>query len=71
MTADYSFESWDDCIKMYGLQKIMKEIFEEDINSEILNETIIFKKFQQVVKGGKKMNIFILCIKVMKGFVCV
>ncbi len=68
MTADYSFNSFDEFIKEYGLSKIMDELFEEDISVTLLNETVLFKNYKKVLVKEKENEDFKIMYKIDKDF---
>ncbi|MDQ2087847.1 hypothetical protein RBH29_15555 [Herbivorax sp. ANBcel31] len=68
MTADYSFKSFDDFIKEYGLGKIMNELFEEYINSGLLSETVIFKNYKKILLEGRDNEDFKIMYKIDQDF---
>ncbi|MGX8796056.1 hypothetical protein ACR6HW_08225 [Fusibacter sp. JL298sf-3] len=58
LTADYHFNSVDDFIKKYSLKSIMRELYEEDTQSESLYEELIYKKYAQTLDDGKDNEYF-------------
>ncbi len=58
LTADYDFESVDDFIKKYSFSKIMNELFEENIQSESLNDTLLYEKYKQINVDGNENEHF-------------
>lgn len=68
MTADYSFKSFDDFIKKYGLSKTMDELFEEYINSTSLSETDLFKNYKKTLVEEKENEDFKIMYKIDQEF---
>lgn len=68
MTADNSFMSINEFIEEYGLIKIMAELYEEEISTRSINESVLFENYKKISSGKKDNDDFKIVYKIDQDY---
>ncbi|VBB05624.1 Hypothetical protein LUCI_0834 [Lucifera butyrica] len=64
LTVDYNFSSDSDFKKHYGMDTIMKELFDEEVEKSDFESTQIYQKYLEVKKTGEDNEFFQVMYKI-------
>jgi hypothetical protein len=63
LTSEYGFDSLMDFRKHFGDTYIMKELFDESIEQGRLEDSMIYKKYEEILESGKDNEMFSIMYK--------
>ena len=60
------FQLIDEFIDYYGIMRIMKDIYDEDINQNNLENSLLYNSYIEVCSSGKDSSLFKVAYKIKK-----
>lgn len=68
LTADYDFKSINEMTEKYGIKYLMKKLFDEDVHVDKLEDSLVYKMYDQILREGKENDYFKTVYKVDDEF---
>lgn len=69
ITSEHDFTSLKSFRKHFGDVYIMQELFDETINQDSLNDSLLFKKYEEILENGKDNEMFSMMYKLKNDLV--
>ncbi|HEX3045562.1 MAG TPA: hypothetical protein VHY08_12455 [Bacillota bacterium] len=69
LTSDYEFDSVDGLRNHFGDTYIMKELFDENIDQDKFEKSLLYRKYQEILDTGKDNELFCLMYKIENDLV--
>lgn len=63
LTSEYDFNSLKDFREHFGDKYIMKELFDESIDQDSLEGSMLYKKYEEILENGKDNEMFSMMYK--------
>lgn len=68
LTADYEFATVEEFVNKYGIKTIMFELFEDQIEDEVITNDKLYAEYLNVLESGKSNNSFLVMYKIDDEF---